>query len=263
MLGRCRRVVSLSDNIQETFGLTPVEAMAAGLPVVVTDWNGYRETVRDPVDGFRVATRAPAAGMGEHLARVRDAESLSTDLFCWAAAAATSLGQAELVDRFSALIESGDLPRQMGASGQARARTEFDWSRVHQQHQELWAALSERRVAAKDGAAGGGRLASAPKLTGVQLDPFTAFGHYPTHEVTPATMVAITDGSSPQLCATLRSLPLFPLDPAPEKLVAPLWPAPERGPVKIGEGATIVGCDVRTALMAICALAKMGVVRPT
>jgi starch synthase len=28
---------SLSDNIQEAFGLPPVEAMAAGLPVVITD----------------------------------------------------------------------------------------------------------------------------------------------------------------------------------------------------------------------------------
>ena len=36
---------SLSDNIQETFGLTPVEAMAAGLPVVASDWNGYRDTL--------------------------------------------------------------------------------------------------------------------------------------------------------------------------------------------------------------------------
>src|SRR5688572_2606490 len=38
--------VSLSDNIQETFGLTPLEAMAAGLPVICTDWDGYQETVR-------------------------------------------------------------------------------------------------------------------------------------------------------------------------------------------------------------------------
>jgi alpha-maltose-1-phosphate synthase len=28
---------SLSDNIQETFGIVPIEAMAAGLPVVVSD----------------------------------------------------------------------------------------------------------------------------------------------------------------------------------------------------------------------------------
>ncbi len=56
---------SLSDNIQETFGLTPVEAMAAGLPCVVSDWDGYKDTVRDGVDGFRVPTtrlrRAAAA----------------------------------------------------------------------------------------------------------------------------------------------------------------------------------------------------------
>ncbi|MBI3542646.1 MAG: glycosyltransferase, partial [Deltaproteobacteria bacterium] len=45
---------SLADNVQETFGLTPLEAMAAGLPQVVSDWNGYRDTVRHGVDGFRV-----------------------------------------------------------------------------------------------------------------------------------------------------------------------------------------------------------------
>ena len=28
--------------------------MAAGLPVVVSDWDGYRDTVRDGVDGFRI-----------------------------------------------------------------------------------------------------------------------------------------------------------------------------------------------------------------
>ena len=42
--------ISFSDNIQETFGLTPVEAMAAGLPSVVTDWDGYRDTVRHGID---------------------------------------------------------------------------------------------------------------------------------------------------------------------------------------------------------------------
>ena len=44
--------LSLVDNPQETFGLAPVEAMAAGLPVVVSDWDGYRYTVSDGVEGF-------------------------------------------------------------------------------------------------------------------------------------------------------------------------------------------------------------------
>ena len=45
--------LSLVDNIQETFRLTPIEAMAAGLPVVVSDWDGYRYTVRDGETGFQ------------------------------------------------------------------------------------------------------------------------------------------------------------------------------------------------------------------
>ncbi|MDP3414899.1 glycosyltransferase, partial [Falsiroseomonas sp.] len=46
----------LSDNIQESFGLAPVEAQAAGLPVVATDWDGLRDTVVQGVTGFRIPT---------------------------------------------------------------------------------------------------------------------------------------------------------------------------------------------------------------
>jgi glycosyltransferase involved in cell wall biosynthesis len=51
--------ISLSDNLQETFGITPVEAMASGLPVVVSDWDGYKDTVVDGVTGFRIPTWMP------------------------------------------------------------------------------------------------------------------------------------------------------------------------------------------------------------
>jgi len=47
---------SLSDNIQETFGLVIVEAMASGLPVIASDWNGYRDLVTDGETGFLVPT---------------------------------------------------------------------------------------------------------------------------------------------------------------------------------------------------------------
>ena len=56
--------ISLADSIQESFGLTPVEAMAAGLPVVVSDWDGYRDTVREGIDGFRIRSWATAPGSG-------------------------------------------------------------------------------------------------------------------------------------------------------------------------------------------------------
>ena len=52
--------VSLSDNLQETYGLTVLEAMAAGLPVVASGWNGYQETVRHGITGLLLPTFAAA-----------------------------------------------------------------------------------------------------------------------------------------------------------------------------------------------------------
>ena len=61
--------VSMADNHQETFGLTPVEAMACGLPVIASDWNGYRDTVRHGETGWLVPSHQPAQGMSRELAR--------------------------------------------------------------------------------------------------------------------------------------------------------------------------------------------------
>ncbi|MFW6323440.1 MAG: glycosyltransferase family 4 protein [Desulfovibrionales bacterium] len=53
--------VSIADNPQETFGLTVLEAMAAGLPVVASDYDGYRAMVRHEENGFLIPTLGPAA----------------------------------------------------------------------------------------------------------------------------------------------------------------------------------------------------------
>ena len=63
-------VVSLVDNIQETFGLVIVEAMTSGLPVVASNWDGYRDLVEDGQTGFLVPTTMVAGASGAWTSRL-------------------------------------------------------------------------------------------------------------------------------------------------------------------------------------------------
>jgi len=185
--------VSLSDGIQETFGLTPLEAMAAGLPVVVTDWNGYRDTVRHGVDGFRVATWAPAADDDNAAAR-HEVEALSYDSYHGSLAASTSVDFAALAEALTALIGSPDLRRTLGEAGRQRARELFDWPIVFRQYQALWGEQNARRLTALARPETVAALAAGPKAAASRLDPFHTFSHYPTDRITPDTRVRLAPG---------------------------------------------------------------------
>lgn len=64
---------------QESFGIVLVEAMAAGVPVVATDIPGYREVVRDGVEGLLVPPNDPEA-LARALRRVLSEPELSFEL---------------------------------------------------------------------------------------------------------------------------------------------------------------------------------------
>jgi phosphatidylinositol alpha-mannosyltransferase len=64
---------------QESFGIVLVEAMAAGVPVVASDIPGYREVVRDGIDGLLVRPREPSA-LAAALRRVLVEPELSSRL---------------------------------------------------------------------------------------------------------------------------------------------------------------------------------------
>jgi starch synthase len=252
--------VSLSDNIQETFGLTPVEAMAAGLPVVVSDWNGYRDTVRDGVDGFRIRTWAPAAGFGGPLAEGSEAGSLNYDLYNWGAASTTSLDRAELVERLSALVADPGLRRRMGEAGRARARETFDWAHVYRRYQALWGELNARRLAAAANRDEMAWLSAAPPAAPDRLDPFHIFGHYPTQAISGQTITRLAQGARLEQYRTLAGHVLWTGARAPERFVARLWDTLQAGPVTVAEGARAMGSDLITSVFVIGTLAKMGLV---
>ena len=184
--------LSLSDNIQETFGLTPVEAMAAGIPCVVSDWDGYRDTVRHGIDGFRAATYAPRAGAGNDLAYQHASDWVTYDQYVGAASQLTAVDIGDAATALVDLINNPDLRRRMGAAAKARARSVFDWSGVVPQYEALWAELNTRRQASPARPAPRRDLAGNPR----RLDPFLLFGGYATEWLTGSTVVTLTPGQS-------------------------------------------------------------------
>jgi glycosyltransferase involved in cell wall biosynthesis len=194
--------LSLSDNYQETFGITPVEAMASGLPVVVSDWDGYKETVRDGVDGFRIPSWAPQpGGAGELIAADYETLTINYDYYLSRTSTAVSVDAAILVERLSALVTDADLRRRMGAAGAARTRQVFDWPVVYRQYQALWRELNEIRARrAQDPAL---RLERAPRAAPTRLDPFQAFASYPTRHIGPQTRVRVRAAASAAAHAAL------------------------------------------------------------
>ncbi len=166
----------LIDNIQETFGLAPIEGMAAGLPLLVSDWDGMKDTVSPDV-GFRITSRSLGS---PHLAQ----EALryqggydSYVQYCSAASAMTEIDMGELRARILDLAQNPNLRKRMGAAGVARARGTYDWAQVVPQMQALWNEQHARRKSA----AGKARRYPADALP-IAPSPTGLFGGYPTEQ---------------------------------------------------------------------------------
>jgi glycosyltransferase involved in cell wall biosynthesis len=253
--------VSLADNIQETFGLTPIEAMAAGMPVVASDWNGYRDTVRHEVDGFCIRTYAPASGMGDALAHAHEAAALSYDRYCWAAGAASADDVGLATDAVSALAADPALRRRMGDAGRRRARELYDWSVVYRQYQALWLDLQERRRAAQADAGLRQWIGAAPRASAASLDPFDAFAHYPTVTISPGSRLSLVPGAAAAELARALDHAFFDGISVPRRAIEAMLAHLETAQPTVAELARGLGIHVAIAARGAGLLIKLGLAR--
>ena len=196
----------LSDNIQETFGIAPVEAMAAGLPVVGTDWDGLRDTIVHGETGFLLPTIM--AGPMADLAERHDAGLDSYDSYIAGVAQFTAVDVPAAAEAFSALIADPALRARMGAAGRRRARERFDWVQVIGAWRALWEDLARLRQAARTERAaprrGEERVPHRP-------DPSLLFAAYPTRRLAPEAVLALVPGEDAAAAmARLRALVQLP-----------------------------------------------------
>ena len=237
---------SLSDNLQETFGLSPIEGMAAGLPAVVSDWNGYRDTVRDGVDGFRVPTLMPPAPYGMELADRYDLEIDNYDRYIGFSSQLVAVDTAAAAVAYAALIADPELRRRMGAAAAAQARAVFDWRVVVAQTQELWADLADRRRLLREIAPLPDRKPMTVALAHLpRPDPFRVFAGYTTAMLQPDCIVSMVPGTTPEAIELRLKSPLsdFAMQILPELVemqAAYRHLAAAYGGLKAGELAELV-----------------------
>ena len=112
----------------EPFGLTPLEAMACGTPVIGSDVGGIKFTIADGETGFLVPSKDPAT----------------------------------LAERMERLMVDRSLARRMGRAARSRVEKFFTWQKVGERTAELYEAMLRAHRDGKTPAKNGHRVVPFP-----------------------------------------------------------------------------------------------------
>ena len=218
-------VVSVTDNTQETFGLSLLEAFAHARPVIAPRFDGYKDLVDDGVDGLLVDTwwceadplRDLVDVMDPNVAQLVQAQSVALDLEALATCVLT-------------LAHDDERRAAMGRAGQAKVRTRYRFSAVIREYEAWWDALAAGL--ARDGL--GDVRPQAPELSAPAI-----FAGYPARTLCAADRVVARPGAAidppytdvaPLLDGpVLRQIVDRAATPTPIGTLVALSPTPERG----------------------------------
>ncbi|MFH1624854.1 MAG: glycosyltransferase family 4 protein [Pseudomonadota bacterium] len=162
---------SPSDNFQETFGLSVIEAMASGLPVVVSDFNGYKDLVEHDVDGFRVPTYW--ANCSDEISELNTI--LFRDIYHLYYSQSIVVDVNIMAQYLLALINNRDLRVRIGERARKSAEESFSWKVIIKKYEDTWKSLYDLAQREED--------RNSEIKDPFQLRYFDIFNHYISAEI--------------------------------------------------------------------------------
>ncbi len=159
--------LSPTDNPQETFGITLIEAMACGLPMIVSDYNGYKETASGAA-AVRVKT---AWDRFDPLARLSPLLDERTLHRYFAQSLIVDIGQ--LAGAMRDMIHEPAKRKAMGEAGRRRFEKHYDYRVIIPRIEKIWDELKANCDIAVDEDA----------FDPAAMDVFEVFAHYPSEMI--------------------------------------------------------------------------------
>ncbi|MDR2160814.1 MAG: glycosyltransferase family 4 protein [Desulfovibrio sp.] len=130
--------VSPSDNIQETFGLTVAEAGGASLPVIASDFDGYRDIVVHGETGLLI----PTIGFAQTTETELRSLFWFDNQYHLALAQQTVVEPAALAAALARLGTDAALRRRLGLAARERVLRLYAWDQIITRMVDLWDELA-------------------------------------------------------------------------------------------------------------------------
>ena len=128
-----------SDTVIETLGITVLEAMATGLPCIVSDWDGLRDSVVEGETGFKIPTWwMPAQDRITAMSPLVEyrTDSLLVGQSVW-------IDTERLTETIELLFKDPELRASMGAKGRARIEELYAQDVITARWITLWDELTK------------------------------------------------------------------------------------------------------------------------
>lgn len=174
--------VSPSDSTQETFGLTLIEAMASSLPVIASDWDGYRDIVVDGETGMLIPTLMPA--YTEEFDRFQTWGLMTAEDLL---ARTTVVDISHLFKALECLCVTPDIRIRFGAEGRRRVERLYGWKQVIAAYEAVWRAS---RWSARQMSMSGVKKGVVSRRAGYSYSDI--FGHYASRFISLDDEVALS-----------------------------------------------------------------------